>query len=1064
MKIGILHLSDIHFENENDWLVDKSELIARATVGSLFSASVENLVVVISGDIANKGQESQYDIATKFFRHIQDYLKQELNIPIYIILVPGNHDCDFGNENNLKLRKISINAILSDSKVCSSNDEIYEKCLHPQIPFFEFAQNFNNDFTYPNQPQIFYRLIIPAKDKVLVFNCFNTAWLTQKHEEPGKLIMPSHLLSEAELTVNNSLLSISIYHHPENWLSPESSSNFRSFLKKTSDLIFTGHEHEKNTYTQNQIQTGEHLQIHRAAALQERSSPKNSSFSVILLDFDNDKQKLFDYHWEEEKYSVSADPKWIDFVRNRHLIRGQFELNADFEKNIKSLNTLPITHARRQNVQLEELFIEPRLQVYSFTNILDGKPSKETIERDNFLSFIYDKKKILLYGETLQGKTTIARYLFLKSHIRGVIPVLIDGAIITKVKEKEINKIIKKSFIEQYDEESWEVFEQLEKSKRMIVIDDFGQSGLNQTQLQNVLGLLPTRFEYIVAVAHNNLRLQQYLENEEGEFKLSQFIQCEMRPMNRSERTSLVRKWVNLSNDFTGKKDLEIDINQKQQVIETAHETGIIPSYPSFLSGVLQLSDNANLTTVDQTKYGTIGFLYDSLITNRFQSLGEENIDLAQTYLLLGQMAYECYKREGLDISIEETETILRRYQSVYQQNIYSPKFIERIIETGIIQKQNSRLCFCNFQLRDFFTAHNYSQLLGDEDSVVVSHTYEEITNIIKTLTYESHTRILLFLVSKAYDKPRFIRQVLNVSKIIFAEFNPIDLNKDVEFLNQLKEDVSTPELLEEGSLLEKQEKLNNKFDEEPVNTLTKYSDKEKFLVEYREDLDEFVKAAITLKMIEVLGQLVRSFSSTLTGKIKEDIVSECINLSLRFLMGMYQFREEDIEELKRIIIELIKERHYDLSKHELVGRADNLLLFSFFGLTYGVIKKVSISLGHEDLKNIHTKVFDSNKNLMSYRMIEAALRLDHYQDPILEKIIKLGEELEDDNKFIWDVLQRLVATYLNYNSGLQAPQRQKLIDKFKLQHSPSYLLNQEKAERKYLPSQTQKFLPPETK
>ncbi len=96
--------------------------------------------------------------------------------------------------------------------------------------------------------------------------------------------------------------------------------------------------------------------------------------------------------------------------------------------------------------------------------------------------------------------------------------------------------------------------------------------------------------------------------------------------------------------------------------------------------------------------------------------------------------------------------------------------------------------------------------------------------------------------------------------------------------------------------------------------------------------------------------------------------------------------------------------------------------------------------------------------------MIEAAVRLDHYQDPILEKIISLGEEIKEDNKFVWDVLQRLVATYLNYNSGLHASDRQRLIDKFNLGNNPAYLLNDEKDERKYLPHTAHLFLPPAEK
>ncbi len=148
------------------------------------------------------------------------------------------------------MRKISIDAVLSDSSVCSLGDDIYEKYLEVQQPFFDFIQKFEGEFSYPQKPQI-------------------------------------------------------------------------------------------------------------------------------------DKQRLVDYKWNTDKYTVKRETEWIEFVRNRHLLRGQFELNSEFNKNLKSLNTLPITHSRRRNLQIDDLFIAPRLQIYSFENIIDGKPTKETIERGN---------------------------------------------------------------------------------------------------------------------------------------------------------------------------------------------------------------------------------------------------------------------------------------------------------------------------------------------------------------------------------------------------------------------------------------------------------------------------------------------------------------------------------------------------------------------------------------------------------------------------------------------------------------------------------------------------------
>ncbi len=80
MKIALLHLSDIHFEDKTDWIFNKAELIARAAVSSVFSDPVKTLIIIVSGDIANKGFESQYDVATGFFSGLMNFqtIKSEL--------------------------------------------------------------------------------------------------------------------------------------------------------------------------------------------------------------------------------------------------------------------------------------------------------------------------------------------------------------------------------------------------------------------------------------------------------------------------------------------------------------------------------------------------------------------------------------------------------------------------------------------------------------------------------------------------------------------------------------------------------------------------------------------------------------------------------------------------------------------------------------------------------------------------------------------------------------------------------------------------------------------------
>ena len=456
-------------------------------------------------------------------------------------------------------------------------------------------------------------------------------------------------------------------------------------------------------------------------------------------------------------------------------------------------------------LQISDLFVLPRLQEHSLANILDGKPSTIAIESKKFFDFIKERKKVVLYGETLQGKTITSRYLFLRLRSKGIIPVLLDGE---NFNEKNIKQTIKNAFDEQYSSNAAEAFTALNKSERALIIDNFGANGLIQSQLQQVLNKLCEDFDYVIAVAHINLRLQQFIQNENQEIRFSDYTHCEIKPFNSSQRKDLIQKWVKLANASKSEDVLLREINQHEQIVETACDSGLLVPYPAYILGVLTVNESAK-QNVDESKYGTVGYLYESLITAQFAKL-EEEIDLQQIYILLGEMAYNAFKNERLDISFEETQQIINSYQSEYLQNIYIERFIRQILKAGVVLEQNKRFRFSSVQLRDFFVANYYTRAINDKERS--AKAYEEIDYIIKRVTYESHTRILLFLVYKANDKPHFIEQILNVSRIIFSNFLPTDLKEDVAFLNELKDtNIPTPKLIESNSVWERREKLSSK-------------------------------------------------------------------------------------------------------------------------------------------------------------------------------------------------------------------------------------------------------------
>ena len=63
MKLGVLHLSDIHFRHETDPARKYGECIAKACYESAHQS--DEFIIVVTGDIAFGGQEIEYKYAAE---------------------------------------------------------------------------------------------------------------------------------------------------------------------------------------------------------------------------------------------------------------------------------------------------------------------------------------------------------------------------------------------------------------------------------------------------------------------------------------------------------------------------------------------------------------------------------------------------------------------------------------------------------------------------------------------------------------------------------------------------------------------------------------------------------------------------------------------------------------------------------------------------------------------------------------------------------------------------------------------------------------------------------------
>jgi len=1064
MKIAILHLSDIHIQAGDDWVISRGEKIAQAVLG--IWEKIETIFVVITGDIANQGTREQYELASGFLSSMKSYFEQQSKAEIRFILAPGNHDCDLSNPDQ-KARTAFIEMVRRSPDVIQRGDSIYKGCLQVQEAFFDFARNLEPDLNYPDQPEAFYQIPVQVNGAMFFFNVFNTAWLSEKHEDQGALVFLPQVVDTKADVLAASKLSVTLFHHPDNWLDSINAIEFRRLTEQMSDVMMSGHEHYGQSFIKRDNQTKAETQIIRAAALQDRDRPTSSSFNLVVVDLDEKKQQSLPFTWGRNQYKRGKSSDWQDFVRNRFLTRHSFNLDPEFELYLDTLDSLTwVSQRPRIDVKLEEFFLPPRLYITSLKNLIAGKPNVTSrVESDKFYEFIVANKKIIIFGDTWQGKTTTAKMVFKFLRERQYATVMANGSKFLKADEGTFSEVISEEVAREYNEDLVETFFQLPRDNRALVLDNFGRSSLTQDSLQNLLEIAADQFEIVVAFAHTDLSLQQYASGDGSKAKFSEYVHSRMLSLNQSQRTQLIRAWIKSESDPDTEDD-EI-IRQEHQLsgqIKLAINTGVIVSTPFFVLGVLQLIESFKANP--KAQFGSVGYIYQAIITRRLSQLNKTPAEIDRLFLVTALLAHWMYQRESRDIEHDDLDTILQTYNREYRENVVTTTFAAELVEAQILIKIGGNAWkFAGSHVRDFFVARYYAHILGDEDTDERSAAVHEIQTMVETIKYEPHMRILLFLVYQANSNRTLIRWILKEASRIYSDKDVANFTSDVEFINDRDQSGF------DGNLLQSDDARANKDlqdamisateEEEEAKALNEKSTTE--LVRYSEDTDEFTKVAIALKTIELVGQLVKSFPGTIRGGLKQELIEECINIGLRMCRSFLDFYREEITELSDIFRDLIRDQNPNLTPTGVEQRVEDLVVLIHQWTAYAVIKKISNSVGHEDLKNSFNDIFSAKESL-SYKLVETAIRLDHYDSPLADHQIQLGRTIKE-NKFAHNILRRLIADYVNYFE-VRGSERQRLIDNFHLVGGKDYLFNVDKADRaaRVPPKEEGKYLPNKNK
>ena len=961
MRFLLIHLSDIHFQTEDDIILKRREQIESAIKN--IDYEIDAAFVVVTGDLAFSGNEEQYVLAYEFCEKFMVNLSKKLAkphctpIPVYFIGVPGNHDCDFSEPN--KLRAIIAENTLSDPNN-AKNKEIVAISTLVQEHYFKFIEAISGKLKGAScdySPELIYEYIFNFDGEQIRFICCNTAWLSQIDEAQGKLVFPYEAIPVINSTED---LIITLFHHPYNWLESNCARNFQKKIEQVADIILTGHEHDSTRHTK-ECSGGERNTYVEGGVLQSGSG-LNSDFNLFVIDTKLKKQKFAHFIWDGTKYAIgigstlqsnSSELSWEEYQASRLRQRTLFEINREMQGFLNDPGAM-IKSKNGKSINLSDFYLFPDFREIDPL----GKISETITHGEDFIRIINDHPHIIITGNDQSGKTSLAKMLFLEFHHAGNVPIFVDG---NKHISDNFFKVFERLFIEQYNQNQLSEYQRLDKNRRVIIVDDYHKINIHPKQKNKLISALASFAGKIILIGHDLELVMSELRNP---IEIAEphrlFVNYCIQQFGLSKRNRLVEKWLLLNSD----EDVDaVDFAHKSMSINRTLNAIIgrnfVPAYPVYIVSVLNTSEA--VFPVD-TRASHQAYYYELFIRMALlQGRTEIEYDLIAAYL--SNVAFAFFQGKLTEVSYEQLVQIHSEYEAKYDIHRPFDRMVEQLEAQRILESRDGIYKFKYKFIYYYFVATYIRDHIASPDIKSI------ITQLSGTLHIEENANILLFLTHLSKD-PLIIEKLIEEAGKHFDDLEQANFERDAVFLYSGEHDFE-PLLLEEKNASEARHKMleaqDNLADDINANGDTNvYKDSEFSL-----------KLNAAMKTLQILGQIIKNFPGSMESDDKIRIMETCIQLGLRISSSFFEFIKAMREDYIECIIQILKENTPELNQEELKKKAFDTMMGLAEFISFCLVKRISYDVGSPDLFKTYVRLEKPN-NTPALSTILSSIKIDY--------------------------------------------------------------------------------------
>ncbi|MFG0244236.1 MAG: metallophosphoesterase [Phycisphaerales bacterium JB054] len=948
-KLSIVQLSDIHLSIDRPNPVQqRCSPIVETIVQSCWESDA--IVLLFSGDIANTGAAAEYLLATEFVGELHNLLTDRLpNTPLHLLAVAGNHDCDFTYPSDARDRLL---ATLDSATVADDTLALLLGVQDNYEAFVDTVCDTNPKADCPSA-RLLSRVTLSLGEYRIRFNLINSAWMCQRRDKYGTLRRPP-----IELKPEPFDLSISVLHHPFFWFQPQDQSRLRDMLEASSDIVFTGHIHEdrQQLVLSNR---GAHTQFVEGGALQPHELDEPSCFRILQVDLTASTSSTLAVTWNGAGYEHEGPITQHNLQRGNALSSVTFAHTQDFAEYLDDLG-VALGGRGSNHLRLQDVFVYPDLQRSEATKAAPA----HVVRSESVVAEIKSTQRLLLMGGESCGKTSLAKMLCRDLRSHGVVPLLVTADHSVPKSSHGFCDFLRSLAIDQYGPAAWERFTSLPTSARCIIVDDLHRKGRTTKQRNHFIDFLHSMCDVVILLSPQVFVLDELLGDDFHNSPLAEYATYAILEFGHRRRYDLVSRWMVATSDQSVEDEpsAEHRLQFMHNTISEALTRDYVPSYPLFILILLQSIHSQQRRGGDG---GSYGHLYEAMI---YQRLGDckDAIDLDLKVNYLANLAHELHSQQKPCISESQASTWHDEFCTKYARRLDHQTILRSLRSVRVLVDSTDEVGFRYRYLYCFFLAKFIADAIHEEDGKQIA------ASLVKSIHSDAsaHTLLCLCHLSKA---PILMEMMRDRAADLFKDAKACDVLADTTIVSALIAEVPDRELPEGPRHKARQDLLDAK-DAEGATPVEISQD-----AAGEDEVSEMVREMnASYRTIQIIGQILRSFSGSMKAETKQELTRECFDLAMRGLTTFLDVARMEVGELSDSVAESILRRFPDRDRWEIMDAVRAKVFFILQSFGSGMVKHISNSVGSRDLEPTFAAIRRTSES-DSDDLVLLAIELDHY-------------------------------------------------------------------------------------